>query len=109
MKTLMEELIAETGVRPEILDVVVKRTLAHLHRGFYERHGQNGDYVGGQLAIDLPYEAYLHFLGVVLCVAEDYNLDEPGEFAEYGRLIVPREIHEAVIAEVDTWRRPESR
>jgi hypothetical protein len=109
MKTLMEELTEETGIRPEILEVVVKRTLAHLHRGFYERHGQNGDYIGGLLVFDLPYDAYLHFIGMVRCLAEDYILGEPAEFTEYGDRVVPRDVHEAVSAEVKTWRRPESR
>ena len=53
MKSLIEELAEETGIRPEILQVVVKRTIAHLHRGFHERAGQNGDYVGGRLPLDL--------------------------------------------------------
>lgn len=109
MKSLIEQLAEETGLRPEVLRVVVTRTLAHLHRGFQERRGQNGDYVGGSLALDVGYEGYLHFLGMVICLAEKYVLDEPGEFAEYGDRIVPREIHETVIAEVETWQNREPR
>lgn len=109
MKTLMEELMEETGIRPEILEVVVTRTLSHLHRGFFERRAQNGDYVGGLLPLDLGPRAYLHFLGMVLCLAEDYSLDEPGEFAEYGDRIVPRVIHDSLVAEVESWRRRQPR
>ncbi|MFP5237647.1 MAG: hypothetical protein ACLGSD_17265 [Acidobacteriota bacterium] len=109
MKLLIEELIDETGLQPDVLGLVVTRTLRHLHRGFHERAGQNGDYVGGQSSLDVGQEGYLHLLGMLICFAEDYVIDEPGEFLEYGDRIVPRSIHEQVIAEMETWRKREPR
>ncbi len=106
---MIEEIAAETELDPEKVQQIVDLALAHLHRGFHERHGQNGDYVGGALALDLGMRAYLHFIGIVLCLMKDYLLEEPGEFAEYGNRIVPRNIHDEVIAEMEAWRKREPR
>jgi hypothetical protein len=106
---MIEYIAGETGLHPEKVQEVIDRVFVHVHRGLHERGGQNGDYVGGPLAIDLGLRAYLHFIGIVMCLVEDYGLDEPGEFAEYGDRIVPRDVHREVIAEVETWRRREPR
>ena len=105
MDLLIEELVKDTGMGPEILHLVITRTIAHLHRGFYERHGQNGDYVGGQLVVDIGNEAYLHFIGLLVCLEEDYAHDgETGELIEYAERIVPRDQWGPVQAEIATWK-----
>jgi len=110
MKSLIDDLVEETGLRPEILRVAVTRTMAHLHRGFHERCGPSGDYVGGSLSIDLGFEGHLHFLGMVYCLVQDYGLEEEARwFMEYGDRIVPREIHEAIFLKMDSWKKREPR
>jgi len=110
MKSLIDELAEETGIRPEILRIVVTSTLSHLHRGFHERAGQNVDYFGGRLPLDLGFEGYLHFLGMVYCLVQDYGLEEEARwFMEYGDRIVPREIHEAIFLKMDSWKKREPR
>ena len=110
MKDLIEELKEETGIRPETLRLIVTRTLSHLHRGFHERGGRSRDYVGGRLSLDLGYEGYLHFLGMVYCLVQDYGLEEEARwFMEYGDRIVPRDIHDSVMTGMESWKEREPR
>ena len=110
MDLLIDELMQQTGLRPEILNLVVTRTIAHLHRGFHERCGQNGDYAGGQLVVDIGNEAFLHFIGILVCLGQDYfDEAETGELIEYAQRIVPRDQWEPVQAEIATWKSRGSR
>ncbi len=106
---MIEEIARETGLPPDKVPQVIEKTFAHVHRGLYERQGPNGNYVGGALSMDLGYRAFLHFIGIVLCTAEDYGLEDPGEFTEYADRIVPADIHREVLSTVESWERLEPR
>ena len=106
MKTLMEEIAANTGLALTEVDAVLGKVFAHIHRCFYEgeRVQINGDYVGEGLRWDIGAEAYFHFVGILYWLARTESYREPGEVGEYALRTFSPEDRERFNHQMDNWK-----
>jgi hypothetical protein len=101
---LIDSITSQTGLDSQKVREVIDLLCEHLHRGFYEGHGQNGDYVGGALSVDVGYHAFLHLIGVLKSIQRSYYPDEDVAWQEYANRIVPREYWAKFDTQINTWK-----
>jgi hypothetical protein len=98
LKTLIEEIVDETGLPPAKVNEILTHVFAHIHRSLYEA---NGDYIGERLRWDIGTEAYLHFIGVLISIEANYG---GGAWIEYAQRIASPDDRERLQRQMENWK-----
>jgi hypothetical protein len=101
LRTLVEEIVDQTGLAPSKVSDTLTQVFAHIHRSLYE---SKGDYIGERLRWDIGIEAYLHFIGMLISVEESYG---GGEWTEYAERIASPDDRERLQQQMKDWKRRE--
>lgn len=101
MKTLVEEIVDQTGLPRAKVNETLTHVFAHIHRRLYEG---KGDYIGERLRWDIGIEAYLHFIGVLISLNENYS---GAEWFEYAERTASPEDRERLQEQMKDWKRRE--
>ncbi len=101
MKTLVEEIVDQTGLPRAKVNETLTHVFSQIHRNLYE---SKADYIGERLLWDVGMEAYLHFIGMLISGEENYG---GGAWIEYAQRIASTQDRERLQEQMKDWKRRE--